>query len=116
MRTWDRRPWPWTATPQTIAIIVERLVRDFMPLKIILFGSQARREADQDSDVDLLVVMPDGTSRRTAQVTIYQTLADLLVAVDIVVTTPTEIQRFGTIAGTILRPALREGTVLYERQ
>ncbi len=37
-----------------IAIMTERIVRDFDPLQIILFGSQARGDADRHSDIDLL--------------------------------------------------------------
>jgi hypothetical protein len=38
--------------------MVERIVRQFKPDKIILFGSHARGDAGPDSDVDLLIVMP----------------------------------------------------------
>ena len=39
-----------------ISIMTERIVRNFDPLQIILFGSRARGDADRDSDIDLLVV------------------------------------------------------------
>ena len=48
--------------------LVERIVEVVNPLKIILFGSAARGEMGPDSDVDVLVVMPNGVHRRrTAQ-------------------------------------------------
>ena len=50
-----------------------------------------------------------------AAVAIRRALADLPVCKDIVVTTPEEITRRGDLIGTVLRPALREGKVLYER-
>jgi hypothetical protein len=40
-------------------------------------------------------------------------LTDLTVAVDAIVVTPEELERFGDRSGTVLRPALREGRVLY---
>ena len=47
-----------------IAEMVRRIVAQFNPDKIILFGSHARGEAGPDSDVDLLVVMqPHGSKR-----------------------------------------------------
>ena len=46
---------------------------------------------------------------------VKRALADLPVCKDIVVTTPEEITRRGDLIGTVLRPALREGKVLYER-
>lgn len=95
--------------------MVERIVREFNPEQIILFGSQARGDATGGSDVDLLVVMPDETDRRKTAAAVRRVLADLLVSKDIVVTTPDEISRLGDLVGTVLRPALREGRVLYER-
>ncbi|MGH2353767.1 MAG: nucleotidyltransferase domain-containing protein [Chloroflexota bacterium] len=95
---------------------VDRLVRRFQPVRIILFGSQARGDVGRDSDVDLLVVLPSVADRRDATVQMLRALGDLPVPVDVVVTTPDEIARRGHLVGTILRPALREGTVLYERR
>jgi predicted nucleotidyltransferase len=102
-------------TVELIPTIAERIVRQFEPLRIILFGSQARGEAGPESDVDLLVVLPEVADKRQAAIEIRRALADLPVSKDIVVTTPAEISRRGDLVGTALRPALREGTVLYER-
>ncbi|MBM4438438.1 MAG: nucleotidyltransferase domain-containing protein [Actinobacteria bacterium] len=98
-----------------IATMTARIVRDFDPLRVILFGSHARGDAGAQSDLDLLVVLPDPADRRAAAVAIRVALADLPVYKDIVVTTPDEIARRGDLVGSVLRPALREGRVLYER-
>ncbi len=95
--------------------MVERIAQTFHPLRIILFGSLARGEARPDSDVDLLVVLPHIDDKRQTTIEIRRALADLPVAKDIVVTTPEEIELRGNLVGTVLRPALREGRVLYER-
>ena len=97
-----------------IQVMAERIVQDFDPVKIILFGSHARGEAGPESDIDLLVVLPEVANKRQAAVAIRRALADLPVTKDIVVTTPEEIARRGDLVGTVLRPALREGKVLYE--
>ncbi len=98
-----------------VATMVQRIADQFDPERVILFGSRARGDAKDWSDVDLLVVMPDGTDRREAAVDMGVALGDLPVAKDIVVTTPSHIEQRGDVIGTVLRPALREGTVLYER-
>ena len=95
--------------------IVNRLVREFDPLKIILFGSHARGEANMHSDLDLLVVLRSVSPKRREVVEMRCALGDLPVSKDVIVTTPEEIDRRGDLVGTVLRPALREGRVLYER-
>ncbi len=100
---------------ESIQEITSRIVRDFHPLRLILFGSHARGDARPDSDVDILVVLPEASDKRRAAIEIRRILIDLPVCKDIIVTTPEEIERRGNLIGTMLRPALQEGKVLYER-
>ena len=95
--------------------IVERLVRQFQPLRIVLFGSQARQDAKPGSDIDLLVVLPEVQDKRRTLVAMLRALGDLPVPVDVIPTDPAEISRRGHLVGSVLRSALREGRVLYER-
>lgn len=104
-----------TVIDDVLSIMTDRIVQGFQPERIILFGSHARGDANEGSDVDLLVVMPDGTDRRQTAIAIGQVLGGLGVAKDVVVTTPDEIARRGNLIGTVLRPALREGKVMYDR-
>lgn len=92
-----------------------QIVRRFQPVQIILFGSQARGDAKPNSDVDLLVVLPDAKNRRQTTIEIRRALAGFPGAKDIIVTTPDEIKRRGNLVGTVLRSALREGKIIYER-
>jgi len=98
-----------------IPALLDRIVSGFRPLRVILFGSHARGDALPMSDVDLLVVLPTVDDKRSAAVEIRRALADLPVSKDIIVTSPEEIARRGDCVGSVLRPALREGKVLYER-
>ncbi|MBI4769434.1 MAG: nucleotidyltransferase domain-containing protein [Chloroflexi bacterium] len=107
---------PREITPQLIDKMVRRLARRFKPEQIILFGSHARGTAGPDSDVDLLVVMPLTGSKREMQLAMRLALYDILVPFDIIVTTPEEVERRRKIPGTIERPALQEGQVLYVRR
>lgn len=91
-----------------------RLVREFRPKRIILFGSQARKSADERSDVDLLVICPIHGKRRTLMVAMDRALKGLPIARDIIILTPDEFERDRHIPGTVARPAWKEGKVLYE--
>jgi predicted nucleotidyltransferase len=101
---------------RAIGRMVGRIVRQFRPERVILFGSHARGEAGPDSDVDLLVVMPVAGSRRDKAVEIGVALHDIRVPKDIIVTTPEDFEWRKEIVGTIERPATQEGKVLYARR
>ena len=100
---------------EIIAQMVRRIVERFDPDKIILFGSYAQGTAGPDSDVDLLVVMPIAGSKRDKAAEIYGALSPMGLAKDIIVATPEDIEKYRRIPGTIIRPAMLEGKVLYER-
>ena len=68
--------------------MVRRIVSEFHPEKIILFGSHARGVAGPDSDVNLLIVMPFFGSKREKQLEIRLALRNIQIPKDIVVTTP----------------------------
>lgn len=58
--------------PAAINVVVRRIVDASRPLRIILFGSAARGDARPWSDIDLLVVMPNGTHRRATAQRLYR--------------------------------------------
>ena len=87
----------------------------FRPEKIILFGSRAGGITDIDSDVDLLIVMPIPDTRRSLATAIDLALVGIDLPADVIVVTPEEVERDKDQIGTIIRPAIHEGKVLYER-
>jgi uncharacterized protein len=97
--------------------VVERVAERFDPLKIIVFGSVARGEANYDSDIDLLVVFDEieWAEKRNVTVEIRRALANFPVPKDVIVTDVDELRRRGHLVGPMLRPALEEGRVVYER-
>jgi len=94
--------------------IVRRIVEIAQPEKNILFGSAARGEMGPHSDVDLLVVKPDVHRRRMTQA-IYMNLFGVGQAVDVVVVTPEDVERYKDSFALVIEPALREGKVVYAR-
>lgn len=99
---------------QVLRDVVTRLVEQFEPARIILFGSQARGTADDRSDVDLLVICAVDGKKRDLMVAMDRALKGLGIARDIVILTPDEYERDRHIPGTVARPASLEGKVLYD--
>lgn len=93
--------------------MVRRIVETVHPLRIILFGSAARGDAGPDSDLDILVVMPDGAHRRRTAQTLYRRLSGLGVSKDIVVVVERDVREHGTNPSLVILPALRDGRELY---
>jgi uncharacterized protein len=99
----------------SIREMVRRIVAQFNPDKIILFGSHAHGKPGPDSDVDLLVVMSPHGSKRERVVEIYGLLAGMGVPKDVIVVTPEEFEAYRDAPGTVIRTPRQEGKVLYER-
>jgi predicted nucleotidyltransferase len=95
--------------------VKRRIVDRFNPDRIVLFGSQARGEATEDSDIDLLVIVPEERDRRGLVEAIRRSLADVGVSKDVFVTTPSHVARYGDVVGSLLEEALREGITVYAR-
>jgi uncharacterized protein len=93
---------------------VQKIVDQFHPAKIILFGSYARGAERPDSDVDLLVVMDVKDSKRRQAAEIDLALSDRTFPLDLIVVTPEEFEKYRDIVGHILYPAVREGKILYD--
>ena len=95
----------------TIDMMVSRLRKAFNPDKIILFGSYGRGNPGPDSDIDLLLMMPDGTDCRKTITDALNLVGDSPIPKDIIVATP-ELARKATPYGNTLYYALKEGVVL----
>src|SRR4030042_834195 len=93
--------------------LVRRIVEAVHPLRIILFGSAARGEMGPDSDVDVMVVMPEGTHRPDTMGYLYRTVRGVNVPFEVIVATPQDLETYGDRPGLIYKTALREGRTLY---
>ena len=106
-------------TDRLLRRMVARIVAVVQPEQVILFGSRARGDARDDSDVDLVIVeaLPfDATrSRREEAARIYTALAGFRVPKDILLYSRDEIERLGVSKTHVLSRALEEGKVMYER-
>ena len=94
--------------------IIRRVVEVAQPEQIILFGSAARGDMTGDSDADLLVVVDQVEHSRRLEGEVYVNLIGVRLPVDVIVVTRDDVERYKDKVGTIIRPALREGVVVYE--
>ncbi|MCK6539350.1 MAG: nucleotidyltransferase domain-containing protein [Anaerolineales bacterium] len=94
--------------------VTRRIVTSVKPQRVLLFGSAVRGKMTGDSDLDVLVVMRAPVHRRRTAQKIYRSLHGTGIAIDVVVATEKDIQKYGQSAGTILKTVLQEGRVLYE--
>lgn len=101
------------ARSNTLDVLVRRIVDEAHPCRIILFGSAARSDATEQSDLDLLVVMPDGTHRRHTAQRLYRKLAGIGTPFDLIVATEGDLETHRDNPGLIYRTALKEGRTVY---
>ncbi|MFQ5880961.1 MAG: nucleotidyltransferase domain-containing protein [Candidatus Methylomirabilales bacterium] len=98
---------------ETLKEIIRRIVKVAKPEKIILFGSAARGEVGRNSDVDLLVVKGGKFDQSRLVGDIYMNLHGVGQAVDVILVTPEQVERYGNTHCLIIAPALREGKEVY---
>lgn len=100
-------------TRQQLNMFVRRLVEEFHPRRIILFGSHVRGTPSVSSDVDLLLELSfKGSSLKMAADMLRKT--DPPFAVDLIVRTPSQIRRRLAMNDYFIRDAMATGKVLYE--
>jgi len=94
--------------------ITERLVREFSPEKVVLFGSRARGTQSPFSDFDLFVIVHDSEERPAQRARrAYRCLRGIRTPTDIVVRTRSEFDRFQPVLASLEARVAREGVVLY---
>ncbi len=93
--------------------IIQRIVEVAQPERIILFGSAAREEMGPHSDVDLLDVKSGEFDQSRLMGDIYMNLHGVGQAVDVILVTPEQVERYRNAHCLIIAPALREGKEIY---
>ncbi|MBF0611373.1 MAG: nucleotidyltransferase domain-containing protein [Magnetococcales bacterium] len=100
---------------ETIRNIVLTIVKHCHPSRIILFGSYAHGNPGQDSDLDLLVVMPSSLPRHKRALPIRMLFRPSLCPMDILVYTQEEVDHWLGTVNHIITNAFQSGKVFYER-
>jgi predicted nucleotidyltransferase len=93
--------------------LVSRIVDAVHPLRILVFGSAAQGQMGRDSDIDVMVVMPDGAHCLNTAQHLYQQMIGFSFPVDILVATPAVLEQHKDNRGLIYRTILKEGREIY---
>lgn len=93
--------------------VIRRIVQTAQPDRIILFGSAARGAMGANSDIDLLVIKGGAVNRNKMLGEIYRGLRGVHVAVDVLLATPEEIEKYAHSPFLVIAPALEEGKEVY---
>ncbi len=101
------------AIEETLQEIIRRIVRVASPERIILFGSAARGETGPHSDLDLLVIKSGEFDYGRLVGDIYVNLHGVGQAVDVIVVTPEDVERYRDVPYLVIASALREGKEVY---
>lgn len=100
---------------QTIQGAVERIVAAANPTRVILFGSYGRGEANEDSDLDLMVVEAAVVNRAREMVRLRDAVGHMDIGVDVLVYSEAEFEERRQWLSSVVRWAVEEGKVMYER-
>ena len=103
--------------PAILGEIIDRLSSIYDPVKVILYGSYARNEATEDSDIDLLIVTDTSNERPVDRFVEMKRLLydpDNYIAISPLVLTPNELETRVAMGDSFIREILAEGEVLYD--
>lgn len=105
-----------TTTDNLFEQITQRLVAEFDPEQIILFGSYAWGSPDKGSDIDLMVIVRrSDLSPYERAVQAHACLSEFDVPKDVIVKTRAEFDFFREVRASLEYKILRQGRTLYER-
>jgi uncharacterized protein len=105
-----------TQQNQVKQIVLDTLSKlDVKVLKILLFGSRARNDFQEDSDWDLLIILKNQATRDEKNDISYQirrALAKLLISSDVIVRSQSEINKYTRRVNSVTKTAIEEGIPL----
>jgi len=100
--------------PQTL---LNTIVAEFAPQRVILFGSAARGEAGKNSDLDLLVVLDDDVPlEKFGAKAVHAARRGYAEPVDIIPCRASVLRDRARAKGSFAHMILRDGITVYERQ
>ncbi|MFQ5779361.1 MAG: nucleotidyltransferase domain-containing protein [Nitrospiria bacterium] len=101
-------------TDDLVNKIVKKIAEEIRPDRIILFGSRALGNAQEESDVDLLLIYSGPKSKREIKLDVYHLFPHPDFSIDLFVLSPEELNQQKRIAKTLAREASERGVVCYK--
>jgi len=99
---------------EKITEIADKIVKEYKPEKIILFGSYAWGNPNKDSDIDLFIVKETENTRIMAR-KIDGSISPRYIAMDFLVYTPEQVEKWKNLKEPFLTKIINQGKILYER-
>ncbi len=100
-------------TDNEINQIVNTIVDNVNPDKVVLFGSYAYGEPDKDSDLDIVVIKDTEDDRRNRARKIRKHLRGIKIPIDIVVYTNAEVEEWRNTKSAFITQVMQNGRILY---
>ena len=101
--------------PDQLASVAQRVAAAAsQPVTVIVFGSYARGDADEGSDLDLVVVQPELVDKASEYLRLKEAVGRIGVGVDLLLYTRHDFERRSQVPGTLPWWAKKEGKVLHD--
>ncbi|HNT34123.1 MAG TPA: nucleotidyltransferase domain-containing protein [bacterium] len=104
----------WAVTEEKIREAVQRIAEIANPMEIICFGSQARGNANNNSDLDLMVVLEHVSDKVQESVRLRRALSGLIMGVDILVVDKARFDYWRDTPGNVYYEAVQDGKTVYQ--
>ena len=93
--------------------VIDRIVKNINPEKIILFGSYASGNPSEDSDLDILIVKEMRMPRYKRSREVKKHLRGMKIPIDVMVYTKKEIKKWENTETAFINQAIKQGKILY---
>ncbi|NOX87221.1 MAG: nucleotidyltransferase domain-containing protein [Chlorobi bacterium] len=102
-------------TDKKITDIITKIIRSYDPDRIILFGSYADGTADEDSDLDLIIIKNTDKPKHKRAKEIRRFLLGSMIPMDLKIYTPSEFENEKSSDFSFLNSAIKNSVIVYER-
>lgn len=96
--------------------VVQRIVANYKPEKIILFGSYANGKPTEDSDIDLLIIKDTEKYGYERDMEVMKLIRGCMLPVDLLVYTNQEIDKWKNVQTSFVNNVLKTGKMIYARE